>query len=388
MRILRSISSLDPRHGGVTEAVRSTTIGLQRLGHSVDIVTLDHRDEGYLTDFPAQIHPIGRWTRRYGYTPRLRQWIAKNGQSYDVGIIEGLWNHASIGGHQGMMDAGLPYIVFPHGMMDPWFRSQYPAKHLAKQLFWWALQGRVLGDAAAVAFTCEEEKRVARGVFSGPKYHEEIISLGVADAPSLNTDETASFGIRLPALAGRPYLLFMSRIHPKKGCDLLIRAFAELARVDSYIQLVMAGPDQVGWHAELLELARTLGIADRIHWPGMLEGVVKWAAIRGCEAFVLPSHQENFGIVVAEAMACGKAVLTTDKVNIWREVEACGGGLIDNDSQNGISRLLRSWHAMSLQERREMETNAQNGFSTCFHLDSAVQGLERLLDSVKRRKVA
>lgn len=271
------------------------------------------------------------------------------------------------------------------GFFGDWFKSQYPLKHLAKQFFWWAFQGRVLGNAAAVAFTCEEEKRLARGVFSGPSYTEEVISLGISDAPAIGLAAEQSLIERLPALAGNPYLLFMSRLHPKKGCDLLLRAFSELAQRDPYIQLVMAGPDQVGWMSSLRELARSQGIESRVHWPGMLEGDAKWAAIYGCEAFVLPSHQENFGIVVAEAMACGKAVLTTDKVNIWREVQASGGGLIEADTTEGIARLLNRWSAMSCEERLEMAGKARKGFTANFHIDSAVRDLERVLQNVARR---
>ncbi len=117
----------------------------------------------------------------------------------------------------------------------------------------------------------------------------------------------------------------------------------------------------------------------------MLEGGEKWAAIHGCEAFVLPSHQENFGIVVAEAMACGKPVLTTDKVNIWREVQASGGGIIETDSIEGISRLLIGWTAMSYDERLEMGNKARKGFTENFQIDSAVRDLERLLQHVVRR---
>lgn len=385
MKILRVVASVDPSHGGVTEAVRSTTKALQDLGHSVDVVSLDDPTDAFLTDFPARTYAVGRWMRRYGYTPKLSQWISENGRHYDVGVVEGLWNHASIGGAQGMSSASLPYIVFPHGMMDPWFKSQYPLKHLAKQLFWWTFQGRVLGKAAAVAFTCEEEKRLARGVFLGPGYKEEVISLGIGDAPEISAAARRSLIERLPALAGKPYLLFMSRLHPKKGCDLLIRAFSELAQRDPDIQLVMAGPDQVGWMPSLQELARSQGIEPRVHWPGMLEADAKWAAIYGCDAFVLPSHQENFGIVVAEAMACGKAVLTTDKVNIWREIQATGGGLIEANTIKGISRLLERWSAMSSEERSEMAISARKGFTANFHIDSAVRNLECLLQNVARR---
>lgn len=386
MRILRIVASLDPADGGVVEAIRSSTVALTRLGHWVEVVSLDHENQPFIREFPAPVHALDRWVRRYGYTPRLARWIAEHGAGYDVGIIEGLWNHATIGGYRGLRAAGLPYLVFPHGMMDPWFRSRYPLKHMAKQAFWWALQGRVLRDAAAVAFTCEEEKRLARNVFAGPSYREAVVSLGIQDVPPSSAALRERFLKRLPELEGKPYLLFMSRIHPKKGCDLLIRAFAECAKGQAGIDLVMAGPDQVGWQAELISLARSLGIADRIHWPGMLAGEAKWGAIHNSDAFILPSHQENFGMVVAEAMACGKPVLTTDKVNIWHEVETSACGLIETDTEEGVRRLLQRWLSLEPAEKRAMAGNARKGFADRFHIDSAVRDLESLLQCVARRE--
>lgn len=120
-----------------------------------------------------------------------------------------------------------------------------------------------------------------------------------------------------PQLDNKRLLLFLSRIHVKKGCDLLIEAFAEVASDDS-LHLVIAGPDQIGWQADLQKQAKQLGIEQKITWTGMLSGDLKWGAFHATEAFLLPSHQENFGFVVAEALACEVPVLISNKVNIWQ----------------------------------------------------------------------
>ncbi|MFK4489224.1 glycosyltransferase involved in cell wall biosynthesis [Bradyrhizobium sp. USDA 336] len=177
-------------------------------------------------------------------------------------------------------------------------------------------------------------------------------------------------------------MLFLSRIHPKKGCDILIEAFAKLATHDPELQLVMAGPDQIGMKANLATRAAQLGIADRVHWTGMLKGDEKWGAFHACEAFVLPSHSENFGIVVAEALACGKPVLITNKINIWREIEQDGAGLVANDTEEGITKLLKDFSKLRPERREQIGKAARQLFLNRFDLrKNQSRLLELILDT-------
>ena len=157
---------------------------------------------------------------------------------------------------------------------------------------------------------------------------EAVVTYGTKTPPSDAARLREVFYAAYPDLRGKRVLLFLSRIQEKKGCDLLIEAFAKVAGQDANLHLMMAGPDQTGWMAKLQAQALALGVADRITWPGMLQGDMKWGAFYASEAFVLSSHQENFGIVVAEALGCGLPVLISDKVNIWREIEADRAGTI------------------------------------------------------------
>ncbi|WP_105419575.1 glycosyltransferase [Neorhizobium sp. T25_27] len=385
MRILNIIASADPETGGPIEALRLTGLQMARLGHAVEVVTLDKPSAPYVREFPLPVHACGRWTRRYGYTPELARWIAANAGRFDAAVIHGLWNHASVGGWLSLRRAGLPYVVFAHGMMDPWFRETHPLKHVAKQAFWSAWQGRVFRDAAAVLFTCEEERRRARGVFRGYSYAERIVPFGTADPPIGAESQLAAFHRLLPELKDKRFLLFLSRFHAKKGCDLLIEAFAKIAVSNPDLDLVMAGPDQSGLKSILIAQATKAGIADRIYWPGMLAGDAKWGAFRAAEAFVLPSHQENFGIVVAEAMACATPVLLTDKVNIWRDVQMSGGGLVGPDTSEGIESLLRSWLSLSDDGKSAMRARARAGFERHFRIEAAARDLITILHSISPR---
>jgi glycosyltransferase involved in cell wall biosynthesis len=375
MHILNIIASLNPADGGPVQAL-ATNAGLHvEAGHGVEIATLDDPSASYLSQSQVPVHALGPGLGRYAYTAQLARWLADNAERFDVALVHGLWNHAGIGAWQGLRSR-LPYVVFAHGMLDPWFARSQPLKHIAKQAFWLAAQGHALAAAHAVLMTGEEEMRLARHSFMGPGYRERIVPLGVLEPPPASAEQIAAFRRLLPDLASRKYLLFLGRIHPKKGCDMLIEAFANLAFTHTKLDLVMAGPDQVGLRANLEFLAAKAGVEHRIHWPGMLSGDAKWGALHGAEALILPSHQENFGLVIAEAMACGKPVLISDKINIWREVEGCGGGLVRPDTSEGTAALLADFRVLKPAERAEMGRAARRGYQTHFN---AQQGAEKLL---------
>ncbi len=187
-------------------------------------------------------------------------------------------------------------------------------------MYWPWAEYRVLRDAQAVLFTSEEERVLARQSFWLYRCNEIVVNYGTAK-PSGNPElELNQFFSRYPELRNKKLVLSMGRIHPKKGYDLLIEAFAKVLGPHSQWHLVIAGPDQVGWQKKLNHRAEQLGVASRITWTGMISGSLKWGAYRAAEIFVLPSHQENFGVVVAEAMAVGLPPLISNKVNIWREI--------------------------------------------------------------------
>lgn len=273
--------------------------------------------------------------------------------NYDAIIVNGLWNYSVAGARMALVGGNVPYFVFSHGMMDPWFKKAYPAKHAAKQLFWLLNEGPLANGARAVLFTTEEERETCRNIFRPYRLREAVVGYGTADVEGNPETHIGAFRAHLPALGERKFLLYLSRIHAKKGCDLLIRAFAATAAENPDLDLVIAGPDETGWRPELEAIAARAGVAGRILWPGMLTGDAKWGAFRACEAFILPSHQENFGVVVAEAMACRRPVLISNKVNIWREITAAGAGFAEPDTQEGATALIRKFLALSPDERAQ-----------------------------------
>jgi glycosyltransferase involved in cell wall biosynthesis len=142
----------------------------------------------------------------------------------------------------------------------------------------------------------------------------------------------------------------------------------------------MAGPDQQGWAADLKAEVAAAGLSERVHWPGMLNGDVKWGSFYASEVFILPSHQENFGIAVAESMACGRAVLLADKVNIAPEIAADGAGLMVPDTQEGTDALVRDWIAMPVAQRETMGRRALEVFHARYDMRTGAAAIFHLFD--------
>ncbi|HEY1808793.1 MAG TPA: glycosyltransferase [Acidobacteriaceae bacterium] len=384
MRILHVIGSLSPADGGPPEAVRQLARAYPKIGVDVEVLCQDSPDSPFLASLPFPVHALGqRWLGRFGLSPRLWRWLHQNAARFDGIVMNGLWIFADIAVRSAARRAATPYAVFPHGSLDPWFNRKYPLKHL-KKLLYWPLQYPVLRDARAVLFTTATERDLAATSFRPSRWNGVPVSYGISDPAGDPASQIEAFHAQFPALRGRRFLLFMSRLHEKKGCDLLVEAFARLASKFPDVDLVVAGPDQVGLQAKLQERATRNGISSRVHWPGMLTGDLKWGALRSAEAFVLPSHQENFGIVVAESLAAGRPVLISNQVNIWPDIQADGAGLVDDDTLEGTERLLHRWLQLPPAEREAMAARAWPCFSSRYSMERAASSIKALFAGPSR----
>ncbi|HYR43261.1 MAG TPA: glycosyltransferase, partial [Terriglobia bacterium] len=147
MKILRSIHSVNPVLGGPIESVQQSSAVLTQCGHQVEIISLDAPADSWVRDCPLPVHAFGPARGSYGYTPRFSCWIKEQHARYDAVLIQGLWQYSSFGVWRALRGTSTPYFVFPHGMLDPWFRRTYPLKHLKKMLYWPWAEYRVLRDA-------------------------------------------------------------------------------------------------------------------------------------------------------------------------------------------------------------------------------------------------
>jgi glycosyltransferase involved in cell wall biosynthesis len=374
LKILQLVQTLDPSVGGVAPAVLGLSHGLARHGHKVDLVVLDDPDSPWLADVDLTVHALGVGLTSYRFSKKLMPWLSERGDDYDRVIINGLWQYIGFAAWRRYAGTSTPYFVFPHGMLDPWFKRTFPLKHLKKWLYWPWADYRVLRDAAAVVFTSEEERLQARKSFWLYRCREKVSPLGIETPGPLLPEASEKFLSLFPLLRNKRVLLFLGRLHPKKGCDLLIDAFRKLKPADT--ALVLAGPDQIGWEKELRARAGELQVV----FTGMLQGELKQAAFACADAFILPSHQENFGMSVVEALAAGLPVLISNRVNIWREIETDRAGCVDTDDLAGTTRLIERWLNTPDQDRHLMQTNARNCFARRYEINRAVDSLLSILN--------
>ena len=352
---------------------------------------LDSPRAEYLHGIDCPVHALNQsYLGRYAFSPRLWSWLRRNARRFDGLVMNGIWTFPGVALFFAARRAGKPYGIFVHGALDPWFNRKYPLKFI-KKLFYWPVQHTVLHAAKAVFFTATAERDLAKASFRPNHWKSVVVPYGIVDPKTakLDSDRQIEELYRcLPELRGRHYLLFLARIHEKKGCDLLLEAFARVAKIAPKVDLVIAGPDFEGMQAKLRKAAGRLGIIGRVHWPGQIDGDIKWGALRACDALILPSHQENLGISVVEAMAAGRPVLVSRQVNIWREIERDGAGLADEDSVEGVERLLRRWFNLLPEEHVAMTVCARRCFEARYSMTRTVAALDSVFTSTQSNNSA
>ena len=378
-RILHIIGTLDPAAGGPSESVR-VLLSFGPIGYTGEVVTLDAPGAPFLADIPFPVHALGPVPSTYGFNRKLFPWLRANRHRFDGVVVNGLWVYCGLAAAVALK-GNTPYVVFTHGMLDPYFKHAFPAKHAKKWVYWLLFEFWILRNAYRVLFTTGEEARLAKQSFWLHTWSGLVVPYGARRHPPDADGLRESFFDRMPAMRGKRFILFLGRIHRKKGCDMLIQSFVKYAALDPELHLVMAGPDQQEWSAALRQSVEQAGLGERVHWPGMIEGDAKWGSFFAAEVFTLPSHQENFGIAVAEALGCGLPVLLADKVNIAPEIAADGAGYMELDTQAGTDALLKRWIDTPPDAREAMRAQALETFEVRYDMRKNAVTIIELFDS-------
>lgn len=383
MNVLRVIASMNSISGGPCQGIRNSIPYLEKLGVHNEVASLDSPTASFLGSDLFVIHALGTGKSPWAYSPKLIPWLLGNFARFDVVIVHGLWLYPSyavfkaLNRYKKKQNKAPKLYIMPHGMLDPWFQQAQgrELKAIRNWLYWKWIEKHIVNEADGVLFTCEEELRLARETFH--PYHpkrELNIGYGILPPPVYHPDMEKAFKSKCPTLGKDLYLLFLGRIHIKKGVDLLIKAYLHLKKKGLLLpKLVIAGPGlDTSYGQQILQLAA----GDKnIIFPDMLNGDAKWGALYGCEAFVLPSHQENFGIAVVEALACSKPVIISSQVNTWKEIEKANAGLICKDNEKSVIQILIDYNELSSYEKTNMAKQAKLAFNRYFDIRKIAQQL-------------
>ena len=390
LKVLHVIAGMNPISGGVCQAVKSIIKALAPIGFVNEIVSLDNRDASYLKENNLCIHAMGEGRGPWKYNRNLQGWLRVNLYRFDIVIVHGLWLYSGFAARREIdflkrKKLQAPkFLVMPHGMLDPYFQKAEgrKIKALRNFIFWKLIENKMISRADGLLFTCERERSLAAGSFFpySPKV-SSVVGL-VVEAPPLYTPQMQqAFGLASGIINKKPYLLFLGRIEKKKGLDILLKAYIQLCNKNSALPaLVIAGPGLSTLYGQ--KIKQLANNQPAIHFTGMLTGDAKWGAYYGCEAFVLASHQENFGITIVEAMACKKTVLISNQVNIYKEIEQAGAGLICSDNFNGIETMLANWSMFSSKKKQEKAEAAGRCFNEIFGMDTFSQRFLHLVQTL------
>lgn len=377
MKIALALNTLNPATGGVVSATVELARALHQRGHSVTLLTFDAPQSPHLAQAPTELThlALGPTQGSYGYTTHLRQKLVR--ASFDFLLLNGLWQYSTAGLARWATAAKLPFAIFPHGMLDPYFARAHPLKHLKKLLYWLLVERHTLGHARAVLYATVSEHHLAQKTFPFfPNTRQEVIGLGLQSSPSRVDDAKAAFFKAFPQLIDKPYLLYLSRLHPKKGADLLLQAHQDFPQ----LPLVMAGPLEDAPPKFLNRLLKLAG--PQVVWTDLLTGPAKWGALAGARGLILPSHQENFGMVVAEALSVGTPAFLTPQVALAPTVLAYHAGFVADDTLEGVRQLLQKFSELSPGEFDALRQNAQRCYQENFLPDAVATRLEKLLQEL------
>ena len=380
MNILHVISTCNPISGGPIEGVKLLYSYYKKRGINVNILCSDNKKAKWLKDKRLpKVFATGPKLFSYGYNPKMLIWLRENIKQYDLIIIEGIWEYHNYAVWKVAKKSNVPYYVYLHGMLDPWFKKKYPFKHIKKYIYWKLLQYKILKNSKSILYTCDEERILAKKSFTPFNCREKVIGYGIAGDLNKKSRKQNLFTKKFPETKNKRIILFFGRIHEKKGIDILIKCFIKIFALNSKFHLVIVGPYTDKIFNKLNNLVVNSNIRKSITWTGPLYEALKWDAYNAAEIFCLPSHQENFGISVAEAMSCKKPVIITNKVNIWKTIKNYSAGIITNDNVNSFYYGLKTYIKLDKKKYKKLCNNAYTCYINNFHINQVANNLIKYL---------
>ena len=374
-RILRIINSINPVYGGPSKTIIDSSIILTKQGFKVDILTSDPANSNFFKSKIVKVINKGPGLGNYAFNIRLFFWLFKNKKNYDYFIVHGIWEFNTL---IARFLLKKKYFVFTHGQLDPYFKYEL-FKKLKKQIYWYFFEKRNLLFSKSLLLTSENEKKLLNNTFVNTKnIKKTIVGYGIC-APEFNKKlVNIVFYKKFPKLKNKKFLLYLGRFHEKKGCEILLKTLKKLFNHKFKYEILMVGPNN-DYKKKLIELSKSYNLNNKIHWSDMLLNNLKWGAISASSGMILSSHGENFGVSIVESLSCSKPVLTTNKVNIHREIINYNAGFISNDNVNSYFSILNKFNKLNNKDLNKLSKNSLKCFNDNFNLKSNKRGLAELL---------
>lgn len=338
LKIVHYTPSIDRAWGGTSMYMQ---LLVKELGILVDLHIASHSSENELQMENCQVHYIPQWKKTYAMKHEWHKLLLK--LNPDVIHINGCWTPSCALLQRWAQMLGYKVALTPHGMLEPWIMARHYYTRKLPAL--WFYQKSAIIKADYLHATAESEKQNLLNL--GWNKQIAVIANGV-DVENIEMKSTWK---------RNKEILFLSRIHVKKGLNFLIEAIAKLkAQMQGYVVRIAGEGDEV-YINELRTLITQLGVNDIIHFEGGVYGNRKWDLFRQADLFVLPTHSENFGIVVAEALACGTPVITTTGTP-WSELKSEQCGWWTEIGTKGTVQALKDFLAL---EEEVLEKMGRNG---------------------------
>lgn len=384
MKITHIIPYMHPAAGGPPVVVDRLSCELAARGHDVRVVTTDLFGDGDRAWTTAGKRPYAMDVfptvagNYYGFGTRFWREIRQSVRKSDVVHVHTLWTFASLAATRACLRAGTPYLVMPHGMLDP---NSVRRGWLKKQAYGRLLEWPLLRRARGMCYTHVEEERLATMTCEHlPRGY--IVELGAESPPDCERSELrAEFLSRYPQLADTTNVVFLGRVHEKKGLDLLIPAFERVSRNRPDARLLIVGPGEPNYVASIREEAARRGLDGRVTFTGVLYGRDKWAAMAASDLFILPSYQENFALAAVDAIRGGLPVLLSRRVNLWSDIEDAGAGKACDTTVDSVAQALEdclgdlNWRKAAVQAGRDLLAKRFNWSTTAARLEAVYQAV-------------
>lgn len=391
MRILHVVSTLAPTSGGPTQVVRDLAIAQRAAGHAIAVCTTN-RDNPVRDVLPdeyfaavcgadVEVKPFGVDVSAVLYSRGLVRWFRRNVKAFDIVHVHGLYRFPPTYAAARARRSGVPYVIRPHGALDPYLYARNSSSLLLKRLYERLFDFPNLNAAGAIHYTSEEERdRAAPLRLRAPTF---VVPNGV-DWERFRTLPPRGTLRHKWGVGDAPLVLFLGRLHFKKGLDLLVPAFDALRRAMPDARLVIAGPENDDYGAKVRAWVRERGLDTAVHFASMLTGPDVVQAYVDADVFVLPSYTENFGLTVTEAMACACPVVISDQVNIHAEVARAGAGIVTRCDAAEVTAALHALLA-DANRRRAMGSAGRRLVQRRFTWPPIVDALTREYEAVIAR---